>query len=74
MRRFTPVEYVHPVTISDLASFVVMSNEESVDYFLGEVDVIWATTPWSVCSKPCETGIQFRKVFCAQIATNFIKP
>ena len=53
-----------------------MSNEESVDYFLGEVDVIWATTPWSVCSKPCETGIQFRKVFCAlrslQILSNAV--
>ncbi|CAL6297728.1 unnamed protein product [Bathycoccus prasinos] len=63
--RFTPVEYLHPVTISDLASFVVMSNEEGVDYFVGNVDVVWATTPWSICSKPCESGVQFRKVFCA---------
>jgi len=63
---FTPVEYEHPTSSLQLADFVVGSVPREV--WIKSAAYDWKGTPWSTCSKACETGVQERMVFCAHVA------
>ena len=55
---FTPVEYDHPAFSGEFSSFTVASVGDGV--FLRRDAYAWGATPWTTCSKQCETGTQTR--------------
>ena len=60
---FTAVELDHPSSSTALASFAPSRIDANV--LVNAKAITWGGTPWTTCSVPCGTGLQYRTVFCA---------